>query len=98
MHLKINPHYFTLSYTQHHGVLPCREVKPRLEASEDVDLSAGPDLEDGRLDPVYDPQPDGVLGAGGDDPLEEVLDLLVEPERDDGLYCLDGTNGGAKKT
>ena len=61
--------------------LPGGEVEAGLEAAEDVDLGLGPDVLDTGLDPLHHTGPHVVLLGGRNHPLEEVLDLLVQPGR-----------------
>ena len=64
--------------------LPRGQVEASLEAAEDVDLRLGPDVLDAALDPVDHPGPHMMLLRTGHHPLEEVLNLLVQPG---GLKC-----------
>ena len=59
--------------------LPRGQVEASLEAAEDVDLRLGPDVLDAALDPVDDASPHMMLLRAGHHPLEEVLDLFVQP-------------------
>ena len=59
--------------------IPRGQVEASLEAAEDVDLRLGPDVLDAALDPVDHPGPHMMLLRAGHHPLEEVLNLLVQP-------------------
>ena len=59
--------------------IPRGQVEASLEAAEDVDLRLGPDVLDAALDPVDDASPHMMLLRAGHHPLEEVLDLLMQP-------------------
>ena len=59
--------------------LPRGQVEASLEAAEDVDLRLGPDVLDAGLDPVDDGSPHMMLLGARHHPLEEVLNLFVQP-------------------
>ena len=59
--------------------IPRGQVEASLEAAEDVDLSLRPDVLDAALNPVDHPGPHVVLLRAWHHPLEEVLNLFVQP-------------------
>ena len=59
--------------------IPRGQVEASLEAAEDVNLRLRPDVLDAGLDPVDHPSPHMMLLGARDHPLEEVLNLFVQP-------------------
>ena len=59
--------------------IPRGQVEASLEAAEDVDLRLGPDVLDACLDPIDHPGPHMMLLGARHHPLEEVLNLFVQP-------------------
>merc|ERR550539_907190 len=55
-------------------------VEASLEAAEDVNLRLGPDVLDACLDPIDHPGPHMMLLGARHHPLEEVLNLFVQPD------------------
>ena len=60
--------------------IPRGQVEASLEAAEDVHLRLGPDVLYAALDPLDHSGSHVVLLGAGHHPLEEVLNLFVQPE------------------
>ena len=59
--------------------LPRGQIETSLEAAKDVNLGLWPDVLDASLDPLHHTGAHVVLLRAGHHPLEEVLDLLMQP-------------------
>ena len=60
--------------------LPRGQIETSLEAAKDVNLGLWPDVLDASLDPLHHTGAHVVLLGAGHHPLEEVLNLFVQPE------------------
>ena len=72
--------------------LPRGQIETSLEAAKDVNLGLWPDVLDASLDPLHHTGAHVVLLGAGHHPLEEVLDLLVQPAHCSQLERPDGTS------
>ena len=72
--------------------LPRGQIETSLEAAKDVNLGLWPDVLDASLDPLHHTGAHVVLLGAGHHPLEEVLDLLMQPAHCSQLERPDGTS------
>ena len=77
--MSANHHYNHRRWSDNKLGLPGRKVEPGLEGAEDVDAGVRPLAQDHVPDAPDHVVPDGVLLGLGQHPVEEVLDLFVEP-------------------
>ena len=72
--------------------LPRGQIETSLEAAKDVNLGLWPDVLDASLDPLHHTGAHVVLLGAGHHPLEEVLDLLMQPAHCSQLERPDGSS------